>query len=108
MGALLLRGAGIGPAELREAISRQRTLGALLLGFRAALAAALFDLVSGVALAWVLARHRFPGRRPADAMVNLPFALPTAVAGLALTGFAPARAVRNAARSSSSPGTCPT
>jgi sulfate transport system permease protein len=90
IGALLLRAAGIGPTGLWEVISRERTLAALLLSFRAALVAALFNLVFGLALAWVLVRYPFPGRRLVDAAVDLPFALPTAVAGIALTAhYAP-------------------
>ena len=60
---------------------------ALWLSFGIALAASLFNLVFGLALAWVLARYRFPLRRLIDAAVDLPFALPTAVAGIALTAL---------------------
>jgi sulfate transport system permease protein len=57
----------------------------LFLSFRVSLFAALFNLVFGIVLAWVLVRYDFPGRRILDAAVDLPFALPTAVAGIALT-----------------------
>jgi sulfate transport system permease protein len=87
VGALLIRAAGIGPLELWETIGSERTMGALLLSFRAALIAALFNLVFGLLLAWVLVRYPFPGRRLVDAAVDLPFALPTAVAGIALTAL---------------------
>ncbi|EPX87114.1 sulfate ABC transporter, permease protein CysT [Rubellimicrobium thermophilum DSM 16684] len=87
IGALLLRAAQVGPADLWAMIARPRTTAALLLSFRAALVAALFNLVFGLALAWVLVRYRFPGRRLIDAAVDLPFALPTAVAGIALTAL---------------------
>jgi sulfate transport system permease protein len=87
IGALLLRAAQVGPAELWDVIGRERTLAALLLSFRAALIAALFNLVFGLLLAWVLVRYPFPGRRFVDAAVDLPFALPTAVAGIALTAL---------------------
>ena len=60
---------------------------ALWLSFRLSFPAAVFNLVFGVALAWVLARYRFAGRRLIDAAVDLPFALPTAVAGIALTAL---------------------
>ena len=60
---------------------------ALRLSFGISLLAALFNLVFGLALAWVLARYRFPGKRLVDAAVDLPFALPTAVAGIALTAL---------------------
>jgi sulfate/thiosulfate transport system permease protein len=87
IGALLTRAAGIGPAELWATISSERVLSALALSFRAALIAALFNLVFGLALAWVLVRYEFPGRKLVDAAVDLPFALPTAVAGIALTAL---------------------
>ncbi|WP_101342212.1 sulfate ABC transporter permease subunit CysT [Cereibacter azotoformans] len=87
IGALLLRGAAIGPADIVALLARERVQAALILSFRAALVAALFNLVFGLALAWVLARYRFPGRRLVDAAVDLPFALPTAVAGIALTAL---------------------
>ena len=87
IGALLLRATQVGPAELWDVISRERTLAALLLSFRAALVAAVFNLFFGLALAWVLVRYEFPGRRFVDAAVDLPFALPTAVAGIALTAL---------------------
>ena len=83
--ALLVRAAGISPAELWSVIGSKRVLAALALSFRAALIAATFNLVFGLALAWVLVRYPFPGRRLVDAAVDLPFALPTAVAGIALT-----------------------
>jgi sulfate transport system permease protein len=87
IGALLLRGAHIGPAELWRIIDTPRVWAALELSFLTALYAALFNLVFGLALAWVLVRYRFPGRRLVDAAVDLPFALPTAVAGIALTAL---------------------
>ncbi|GAA3082115.1 sulfate transport system permease protein [Rhizobium sp. BK196] len=63
----------------------QRTLSALRISFGCAFIAACLNVVFGVILAWVLVRYRFPGKRVIDAMVDLPFALPTAVAGIALT-----------------------
>lgn len=63
----------------------QRTLSALRISFGSAFIAACLNVVFGVILAWVLVRYRFPGKRIIDAMVDLPFALPTAVAGIALT-----------------------
>ena len=62
-----------------------RVLASLKLSFGAALLAALLNGVFGLLVAWVLVRYRFPGRRSLDALVDLPFALPTAVAGIALT-----------------------
>ena len=64
-----------------------RTLAALELSFFTSLAAATVNAVFGVIIAWVLIRYRFPGRRLLDAFVDLPFALPTAVAGIALTAI---------------------
>ncbi|AZB58006.1 sulfate ABC transporter permease subunit CysT (plasmid) [Cereibacter sphaeroides] len=94
IGALLLRGAQIGPADVAALLGRERVQAALALSFRAALGAAAINLVFGLALAWVLARYRFPGRRLVDAAVDLPFALPTAVAGIALTAlYAPNGAI---------------
>ena len=85
IGALLLRGVAFGPLEVWQVISTPRVCAALLLSFRLAFLAATFNLVFGLALAWVLVRYRFPGRSLIDAAVDLPCALPTAVAGIALT-----------------------
>ncbi|WP_431300709.1 sulfate ABC transporter permease subunit CysT [Tabrizicola sp. BL-A-41-H6] len=87
IGALLLKGANYGLAGIWETVNRERVWSALFLSFRLSLFAALFNLVFGVLLAWVLVRYRFPGRRILDAAVDLPFALPTAVAGISLTAL---------------------
>ncbi|OYU40050.1 MAG: sulfate ABC transporter permease subunit CysT [Pseudorhodobacter sp. PARRP1] len=87
IGALLLKGATAGLPSLWAEVNTPRIWGALYLSFRLSLIAALINLVFGVALAWVLVRYRFPGRRFLDAAVDLPFALPTAVAGIALTAL---------------------
>lgn len=87
IGALLGRGLMIGPADLWSMVNSRRIWSALALSFRAALVASLFNLVFGLLLAWVLVRYRFWGRRFIDAAVDLPFALPTAVAGIALTAL---------------------
>lgn len=87
IGALLGRGLMIGPADLWEMLNSRRIWSALSLSFRAALIASLFNLVFGLMLAWVLVRYRFWGRRFINAAVDLPFALPTAVAGIALTAL---------------------
>ncbi|MFC3629703.1 sulfate ABC transporter permease subunit CysT [Paracoccus angustae] len=87
IGALLLKGAGFGLSNVLEVVGRERVMASLYLSFKLALLAALFNLVFGVLLAWVLVRYRFPGRRLLDAAVDLPFALPTAVAGIALTAL---------------------
>lgn len=87
IGALLLKGASAGLPALWHEVNTRRVWGALFLSFRLSFYAALFNLVFGVALAWILVRYRFPGRRLIDASVDLPFALPTAVAGIALTAL---------------------
>lgn len=87
IGALLLKGATFGIGNMWDVVNRERTWAALFLSFRLSLLAACFNLVFGVILAWVLVRYRFPGRRLLDAAVDLPFALPTAVAGIALTAL---------------------
>ena len=87
IGALLLKGATAGFPALWTEVNTPRIWGALFLSFRLSFIAALINLVFGVALAWVLVRYRFPGRRLLDAAVDLPFALPTAVAGIALTAL---------------------
>jgi sulfate transport system permease protein len=72
-------------------VTGPRFLSALRLSFGASLLAALFNVFAGVVVAWVLVRYDFPGRKILDAIVDLPFALPTAVAGIALTAiYAPA------------------
>lgn len=87
IGALLVKGAGFGIGNIWETVNRERVWADLFLSFRLSFFAALFNLVFGVLLAWVLVRYRFPGRRILDAAVDLPFALPTAVAGIALTAL---------------------
>jgi sulfate transport system permease protein len=81
------RTADLGWSGFLDIALSPRTLAALRVSFGAAFAAAAINVVFGVAVAWVLVRYRFPGRRLVDAMVDLPFALPTAVAGVALTAL---------------------
>lgn len=87
IGALLMKGAMFGPVNVWSTINQERVWAALFLSFRLALISAIFNLVFGVLLAWVLVRYRFAGRRILDAAVDLPFALPTAVAGISLTAL---------------------
>jgi sulfate transport system permease protein len=68
-------------------LSSRRTLNALKISFGLSFAAALVNLVMGTIVVWALVRYRFPGRRLFDAIVDVPFALPTAVAGIALTAL---------------------
>src|ERR1035438_1711616 len=85
LAALFVKTAGLSLAEFFRIVTAPRALAAYRLSFGAALAAALLNAVFGLVLAWVLARYRFRGRAFVDALVDLPFALPTAVAGLTLT-----------------------
>lgn len=90
LGALVFKAASLGPEDYWRIVSSPRALASYRVTALSALAATAFNLVFGLALAWVLVRYRFPGRRLVDAIVDLPFALPTAVAGIALTAlFAP-------------------
>jgi sulfate transport system permease protein len=84
---LALRPWSLGPAGVIATLQGPRVLAALRLSFGAALGAAAIAVPLGLLIAWVLVRGRFPGRRLADALVDLPFALPTAVAGIALTAL---------------------
>ncbi|HWY63959.1 MAG TPA: sulfate ABC transporter permease subunit CysT [Rhizomicrobium sp.] len=88
--ALVIRPIELGWGGFWTAISTPRVLASLRLSFGMALFAALIDSVFGFIIAWVLVRYRFPGRGVLDAIIDLPFALPTAVAGIALsTLYAP-------------------
>jgi len=87
LAALVLKTAGLGWAGFVAVATDERTVAALWLSFSVSLAAAAINAVFGLIIAWVLVRYRFPGRRILDAMVDLPFALPTAVAGIALTAI---------------------
>ena len=68
-------------------ITSRRTLNALRISFSLAFAAAIVNLVMGTIIVWALVRYHFPGRRLFDAVVDIPFALPTAVAGVALSSL---------------------
>ena len=85
LAALVWRSAALGWADFWRIATDRRTLAALQVSFGTAFVAAIVNVVFGIIVAWVLVRYRFPGRRIVDAMVDLPFALPTAVAGIALT-----------------------
>ena len=82
---LVLKTASMTWGGFWAAVTAERTLAAYRLSFSAALAAAVINVVFGLLVAWVLERYTFPGRRFVDGLVDLPFALPTAVAGIALT-----------------------
>jgi sulfate transport system permease protein len=87
LAALLLHAAGLGLDGWLRALQDERVRAAVKLSFGASLAAALVAASAGTLVAWVVVRYRFPGRRLLDAMVDLPFAMPTAVAGIALTSL---------------------
>jgi sulfate transport system permease protein len=85
LAALFAKTASLSLAELLAAIASPRAIASYKLSFGASFAAASVNAVFGLIVAWVLVRYRFPGRAFLDALVDLPFALPTAVAGITLT-----------------------
>jgi len=85
LSGLVWKTASLGATELAHAVLSPRALAAYRLSFGAALIAGSVNVVFGLILAWVLTRYDFPGRQIVDAAIDLPFALPTAVAGIALT-----------------------
>jgi sulfate/thiosulfate transport system permease protein len=87
LAGLFFKTSGLGWDGFWRVVSAPRTLAALKLSFGAALIGALINAVFGTLVAWVLVRYRFPGKRFFDATIDLPFALPTAVAGIALTAL---------------------
>ncbi|ERP95098.1 sulfate transporter [Acinetobacter sp. COS3] len=87
LSAVFIKSFGVGWDGLWEILTSERILKSLQLSFSAALIAALVNVIFGLLLAWCLVRYSFPGKRIVDALVDLPFALPTAVAGIALTSL---------------------
>jgi sulfate transport system permease protein len=85
LATVVTRTADLSWADFGGTVTNPRVLASYRVTFGASLAAALVNTVFGLLVAWVLVRYRFPGRRVADAIVDLPFALPTAVAGISLT-----------------------
>jgi len=85
IGALIFKASTLSFTEIVSVIMERRTFAALSLSFGASLVAAVVNTFAGTLVAWVLARYRFYGRSLLDAVVDLPFALPTSVAGIALT-----------------------
>lgn len=84
---LMLQAFRLSAADYHRVLTTPETLSAFRLSFGQAFLAAVFNTLTGVPLAWVLSRYRFPGRRFLDVWIDLPFALPTAVAGIALCGL---------------------
>lgn len=76
---------GVSPQEILSSITDPQVVSTYVVSFTCALIAALVNSVFGLILAWILVRYRFPGRRLLDGFIELPFALPTAVAGISLT-----------------------
>ena len=87
LAAVFLKAGSLGFEHFWQAATSPRVLASYRLSFGASLIAALINAVFGLLLAWVLVRYAFPGKRLVDALVDLPFALPTAVAGIALTAL---------------------
>jgi sulfate/thiosulfate transport system permease protein len=85
LAALFLKTAELSFGEFIAVVTARRVLHAFELSFGLSLAAASVNLVFGSVVVWAIVRYRFPGRRVLDAIVDIPFALPTAVAGIALT-----------------------
>jgi len=87
LAGLFFKSASLGASAFFAAVLSPRAVAAYRLSFGASLAAAALNAVFGLIVAWVLVRYAFPGRRLVDALVDLPFALPTAVAGITLTAL---------------------
>jgi sulfate transport system permease protein len=87
LSAAFIRTAALSWPEFWAAVTTPRVMASYRLTFGASLAAAFLNAVFGLLVAWVLVRYRFPGKQIVDALVDLPFALPTAVAGIALTAL---------------------
>jgi sulfate transport system permease protein len=87
LSAVLIKTAMMSPQEFWQAIAAPRVLASYRLTFGASLLAATINAVFGLLLAWGLIRYTFPGRKIIDALIDLPFAMPTAVAGIALTAI---------------------
>jgi sulfate transport system permease protein len=87
LSALIFRSATMGWGRFWETVTNERVLASYRLTFGTSLVGALVNVFFGFIVAWVLVRYRFPGRKLIDALVDLPFALPTAVSGIALTAI---------------------
>lgn len=84
LSAAFLKASGLGWEAFFRAVTSPRVIASYRVSFGTSLAAALINVLFGVVVAWVLVRYRFPGKKILDALVDLPFALPTAVAGISL------------------------
>ena len=84
LAAVFIKASSLTWPQFWAAVSSRRAISAYRVSFGCSLSAAAINAVFGLLVAWVLARYRFAGKRVVDAMIDLPFALPTAVAGIAL------------------------
>ena len=87
LASLAVYSARLGFREFIQVITRPRVLSGFYVSFITAFAATVVNAIMGLILAWVLVRYNFPGKRIMDGMIELPFALPTAVAGISLTSL---------------------
>lgn len=85
LAALAIKSAELSPSQWWDTVSDPRVVASYRLSLLTAFFAAFVNLVFGLLLAWVLVRYKFPGKKIVDGLIDLPFALPTAVAGIALT-----------------------
>lgn len=85
LAALVLKSASLSWSEFLDTVTAPRVVASYKLSLSAALISSLINMIFGLATAWVLVRYSFPGKRIIDALIDLPFALPTAVAGITLT-----------------------
>lgn len=85
LASLIIYTAKLSPQEIWETITRKRVLSSFYVSFITAFIASLINAVMGVIMAWVLVKYEFPGKKIMDGLIELPFALPTAVAGISLT-----------------------
>ena len=87
LSAVFIKSAGMEPARFWQVVTSERVVASYELSFGMSLLAAAINMVFGLLLAWAIVRYSFPGRKLIDTLVDLPFALPTAVAGIALTAI---------------------
>ena len=87
LSAVFIKSAGMEPARFWQVVTSERVVASYELSFGMSLLAAAINMVFGLLLAWAIVRYSFPGRKLIDALVDLPFGLPTAVAGIALTAI---------------------
>jgi sulfate transport system permease protein len=87
LSTIFVKATGLGWDQFRQLVTSPRVMASYRLSFGTALAAALINSLSGLLVAWVLVRYRFPFRKTIDGLIDLPFALPTSVAGIVLTSL---------------------